>query len=372
MKNKLLYLVGILLISILAINCGGGGGGGGGGSDSGTAKVYMTDAPFPFENVVSAKVTVKRIEIRGDNENNKRTLFEGNREIELLNLRNGVTTLLGEVSLPAGTYHQIRLIVTKGKVVLDDGREFNLTVPSGSQSGLKINIKPALVISGGQTSNVILDFDVAKSFVVISNENSPNGIEGFKFKPVVRAANLGPAASIEGKVLSDKGTPMNALDDTALAGASVKVSKDEITVASTVTNEDGTYKILGLEPGSYKVTYSALGFNSKVVFPVVLETSEAEVVNISLSPNGETEISEMEVNVITQSAPPGQEVTVAEIIFANGAVTVEATNDISVDLVTIDGKLYVKATASNSEEGLIVISDSKGQTFSIEINPSDP
>ena len=102
--------------------------------------------------------------------------------------------------LEAGTYDQIRMHVTDSKVVMNDDTEFDLKVPSGSSSGLKIKIEPALEISSGQTADVLLDFDVSKSFV--AKGNMENGhFNGFNFKPVVRCVMLGRAGRIEGTII---------------------------------------------------------------------------------------------------------------------------------------------------------------------------
>ena len=121
------------------------------GEATGTLKVLITDSPYPFEYISEAWVTVTRVEVHhvgdddgdetedaeesdGDGDSPWIVIFESEQEFNLMDLRNGRTDLLAGAEIPAGHYNQTRLIVTQGYVVLTDGREFALTVPSGAQT----------------------------------------------------------------------------------------------------------------------------------------------------------------------------------------------------------------------------------------------
>ena len=56
--------------------------------------------------------------------------------------------------------------------------------PSAAQSGLKINLSKPVVIVGGATTTLLVDFDVNDSFVLRGNTITQNGL---LFKPVVNA-----------------------------------------------------------------------------------------------------------------------------------------------------------------------------------------
>ena len=75
-------------------------------------------------------------------------LMEEEMEVNLLDLTNGVTKNLADLDVPVGTYDLVRVYVKGVNVVLTDGSTFDLKVPSGEQSGIKIFIKPGLVVSG--------------------------------------------------------------------------------------------------------------------------------------------------------------------------------------------------------------------------------
>jgi hypothetical protein len=156
-----------------------------GSSDSageGRVRVLLIDNPFPFDLVAEANVTISHVELIGDD--GRYAIMEEDREFNLLELRNGVSALLGEIDLPAGTYSQARLLVDTASVEMKDGRTFGLKVPSGSETGIKVLLH-GLEIEEGMEATLTLDFDVSQSFVVQGNIDTTAGINGFTFKPVI-------------------------------------------------------------------------------------------------------------------------------------------------------------------------------------------
>ena len=89
-----------------------------------------------------------------------RTLVDTPGTYDLLELQGGVTAALGDAEIPAGTYSQLRLVLSDASVVVD-GETFELTVPSGEQSGLKLNFD--FVVESGKTYQMLLDFDAQSS-----------------------------------------------------------------------------------------------------------------------------------------------------------------------------------------------------------------
>ncbi|MCE4566119.1 DUF4382 domain-containing protein [Maribellus sp. CM-23] len=251
----------------------------------GKVNIYLTDAPFPIDLIAETYVTIDKVEIRKQETDSSGSDFivltEEPMEIDLLTLSNGVTEILASVDLEAGTYDQIRMHVSESKVVMKDATEFDLKVPSGSSSGLKIKIEPALEISGGETADVLLDFDVSKSFVAKGNWQGGH-INGFNFKPVVRCVMLGKAGRIEGTV-SDTAS-------VALENASVKVwmplegMETDSLITSSFSDEAGKYKIIGLLSGTYYLTTELEGYETDTVWNVGVTEGNATVVDIQLTP----------------------------------------------------------------------------------------
>lgn len=213
----------------------------------GKLTVSITDAPFPIDMVDSACVTITRIEIRkagdGDPDGNPFiTLSEDTLSFNLLELRNGVTESLPELEVPAGTYDLVRLYIDEASLKVKDGEEYRLKIPSGQQTGIKIFIRPALEVAGGLSSELLLDIDLSRSFVVQGNPHSPAGIKGFIFKPVIRAVNNSVAGSIAGFIRDTTGV--------AIEGGHVWIEQDTL-VASAISDAGGFYAMTGIPAGSY-------------------------------------------------------------------------------------------------------------------------
>lgn len=154
-------------------------------TNRGTVEVLLTDDPFPYDLVEEANATIRRVEAISKTEGHV-VLSEEARTFNLLELRNGLTATLAEGELPAGTYSQLRLIVgDTASVTLKNGETFNLQVPSGTETGIKVQVGD-LEVEAGKEVELTLDFDVGESFVVKGNVNTPAGIQGFIFKPVIK------------------------------------------------------------------------------------------------------------------------------------------------------------------------------------------
>lgn len=152
-------------------------------SSEGSLTVHLTDEPFPYDLVAAANVTISRVEILSEN-GGPSTILEEVVSYNLLELRQGVTAVLGQVDLPEGKYPQIRMIVDEASVELVDGRTFDLFVPSGAETGLKIHLSGFEIVAD-QAHELTLDFDVSRSFIAQGDFKTAAGIQGFIFTPVV-------------------------------------------------------------------------------------------------------------------------------------------------------------------------------------------
>ncbi len=279
MRTKIFYFA-LSLVLLVFVGCSNNAGNGGNGDTMGRLTLQLTDAPFPFDMVAEANVTVFKVDARlvdsededveGDSEEDGYpfvTLMEEEIPVNLLDLTNGVTQELADLDVPAGTYDLIRVYVKGVNVVLTDGRTFDLTVPSGPQTGIKVFFDPALTVAGGLSSDLLLDFDVSRSFVAKGSTTKVDGITGFNFKPVIKVSNLSTAGTLSGLV-----TTMDGETPVALENAEIVVTNlDDEPVTSGSTDIDGAYAIMGLDAGTYKVYSSLNGY-------VTSETFEVEIV----------------------------------------------------------------------------------------------
>jgi hypothetical protein len=243
--KKLLFLSITVAIAVLLTDCSKSF------NNDGTGRlvIRLTDAPFPFENIETANVTISKVELRkvGDgipDGNPFVTVSEEIMNFNLLELRNGITAALADIEIPAGTYNLIRLYVDEASLETKDGAAFDVKVPSGQQTGIKIRIKPEITVEGGLTSELLIDFDLSRSFILRGNPDKPSGMTGFIFKPVIRAVNNTTAGRVEGTVIN--------ADDLAVENAEVWIEQDTL-VATSYTDDSGKYAFLGIPAGTYSL-----------------------------------------------------------------------------------------------------------------------
>jgi hypothetical protein len=268
-------LTAALLAAALAV-CGGC-------SDepgTGTMTVSLMDAPFPFDMIAAADLGVDGVEVHvsasGEGASGFYTVSDSADVVNLLELSNGVTEFLGQADLPVGQLKQMRLLVTSASVELKDGRIFDLNVPSGEASGLKVFFDPPIEIVEEEVTDVLIDVDVSRSFS--SQPASPSKVEditGFRFHPVLRVAVSAATGSLSGRVTASP-------NDSPIAAATVSIWEDGAAVTSTATNVNGEWMILGLEPGTRIVRAEATGFASGQVTATVVAGERTEGVDLAL------------------------------------------------------------------------------------------
>lgn len=229
----------------------------------GSIIVKITDAPFPIEMVEEANVTITRVELRSENDSSGYpfiTLFEGSRKFNLMELRNGISEELVNMEVPAGEYNLMRLYVDSASIKVKEHGTFDVKVPSGAQSGIKLFIEPSIRVAGGLTAEVLLDFNLEKSFVMQGNMNTPAGIKGFIFKPVIRAVNNTKAGVVDGHVMNDS---------VYLENAAVWIEMEQDTLKS-FTDSLGYYLIAGVPGGSYTMWAAMEGYDTTSVSDVTI------------------------------------------------------------------------------------------------------
>ena len=249
---------------------GGGIGGTGSPSTAGAVHFYLADAPSCGYDAVY--VTVQKVRIHasggaGDADAGWSEVVQAPpKRVDLLTLTNGVVADLGQTSLPAGKYTQLRLVLAENgttapfanAVVPTGGSETELKVPSGSQSGLKIDADVDVV--AGKTTNLVLDFDACKSVVRRGNSGQ------FNLKPVISAIPL----------TSDVGLRVTGYVAPSLANTSTRVSVqvNGVPVRSTAPELTGRFVLYPVPAGTYDLVVTSSGRVPAVVtgVPVVTTT----------------------------------------------------------------------------------------------------
>lgn len=197
-------------------------------------EVWLTDAPGDYEEVNVDIIGVNIHANETDNGSGWKSLNVRQGVYNLLELTNGLDTLLAEAEVPAGKVSQVRLLLGENNSIKVNGQVHDLTVPSGPQSGLKLQVHETLV--AGVTYKILLDFDVAKSVLQTANG-------AYKLKPVIRAITEAQSGAIKGVADPKESTPAVL----ALAGTD--------TVASTFCDAEGRFLLRALPAGTYKVVF---------------------------------------------------------------------------------------------------------------------
>lgn len=159
-----------------------------------TLQMFLTDAPGDIleANVVIESVSIVPVEDSSDGDSTDTgisVLQEEDFAVDLTKLQGGVDTLMAELEIGAGTYSQVRLQTAAPDdftVLYEDENgdpaEANLFIPSGEQTGIKVNFdEPLTVDADTDLTTVTLDFSVEDSFVKRGQSGSYN------FKPTVTA-----------------------------------------------------------------------------------------------------------------------------------------------------------------------------------------
>jgi hypothetical protein len=269
-----LGLVSALSSAALLGACGGGGGSGGiAGSDTGTLAVSMTDAPacgFDKVNVTVSKVRVNKSATAGDTDSGWTDItLASPKKIDLLSLQNGILTTLGQTTLSAGHYTQMRLVLADNAstplansvVATGSTTETAIETPSAIQSGIKLTNE--FDVAANATTDLVLDFDACKSIVTKGNGG------GYLLKPVISVTPKIVSGGITGYV-----TP-------GLAKATVTAQQNGVVIKSTVPDSTGAFT---LSP----VATSATPY-------VVVVTSDAHataaITGVQVAASGSTQLS---------------------------------------------------------------------------------
>lgn len=266
---------------------------------TGRLTLRLTDAPFPFDLVEEANVTVFKVtakledeseeeeesessknsaddeaDTEDEEENSFVLLMEEEVRVNLLELTNGVTQQLADIEVPVGTYKEIRLFVRDAEIVLTDGKTFDLKMPSGSSSGIKLKLSEGVLVDGEIPTDLLLDFDVSRSFIPQGNSMTLEGINAFNFKPVIKVSVDRESGSLFGLV-----TTLVDAQLVPIHGAQISVLAGDSLNTTAFSDVDGAYKVMGLSPGMYKALAEKEGFIS------------SDTLDLTVSEQGNTELN---------------------------------------------------------------------------------
>lgn len=273
---------------VALVACGGGDGGMvstpgvAAPTGSGTLRVALTDAPrcrVGNDDLDHVFVTVERVRVHESSADDPPAngwsevavldpvTRQPGRKIDLLDLINGRLEELGTMPLPAGTYSQVRLVLSpnvgnspsNSLVLTGKINEIPLRTPSAAQSGLKI-IHP-FTVQPNTLVDLVIDFDACRSIVQLGRGNG-----GYLLKPIL-SAHRRIVAAIMGYV------------DPTIANVTVSAQRNGTVIRSTVPGSDGFFNLAFLDPtlGPYDVVLTSPARGTSVVGGVQVSTTNSIV-----------------------------------------------------------------------------------------------
>jgi hypothetical protein len=233
-----------------------------GANGTSTLALYLTDAAGEVEH---AWVTIDQIELVGEGMG-VISVRDEDYSVDLVTLQDDAALLAAPVTVPSGTYSQLRLIVTEACLVVDgdiyrssddydkcngDGREVAGTLkrPSLEQTGIKVKLPGGSLELDGEDRQLILDWDVAQSF---GHQAGKSG--SWVMHPVVQAEDVRLTGSITVTLSTnvDLSTVGGSLDDFQAVMSPASISPEKVDFADV--NGVWTAIFDTLIPGEYEVS----------------------------------------------------------------------------------------------------------------------
>jgi len=240
------------------------------GVGPGKISILLTDAPG---DVKAAVVTISEIYLQGSD---RVVLRDEPVTIDLLTLANSTALLVDEATVPAGTYSQLRFVITDAYIEVENGDGTTniyasspsyaglpsgarvageLQMPSLAQSGLKVDLPGGAIRIEGDQRILLVDFDVAQSFGHIAG-----GSGRWVMHPVVHATEFVATGTLTATLRPAQGVSLPTINNHQVTLGEFKAalsnsagSREEI--AMTDANGDRvTAAILRfLVPGAYSL-----------------------------------------------------------------------------------------------------------------------
>ena len=193
------------------------------GSNSSQLSILLTDAPGDLKTAV---VTISQIYLQGsEKEESSRVVLSNTvTTTDLLTLTNSTTTLVQDAVVPAGSYSQLRFVITGGYVEVEnsDGSTSiyasspsyeglpagaqvagTLQMPSFAQTGIKVNLPGGAVSITGEQKVLLVDFDVSQSFGQQAGQSGR-----WVMTPVLEATDFSATGSVTATLRADASLTM--------------------------------------------------------------------------------------------------------------------------------------------------------------------
>lgn len=248
-------------------------------NQSGRLTLLLTDAPGDFKHAV---VTIDQIYMQSSagSEGGRVILRDEDVTTDLLTLANSTDELVTEAVLPAGSYSELRFVISGAYIEVEnvDGTTSiyasspnyaglpagtqvtgSLQMPSFAQSGLKVKLPGDAVEVGGEEKVLLVDFDVSRSFGKLAGNSGQ-----WVMTPVLEATTFAVSASISATVSKADSVSFPQINGAAatLGGFQAVLTTaagSQELAALTDANGDGTFEaqFRYVAPGDYQLDLRA-------------------------------------------------------------------------------------------------------------------
>ncbi len=237
----------------------------------GEVKTSITDGPFPFNIVKEANIDVTKIEVKTTS-GEYVVLYDGSVTYNLVGLTNGITADVKTTNIDPGTYTEARITTTSASISFEGGNSFTA---SANGDPYVVQIEPALVVEDGESTEILIDIDLGKSFSFFGFGgfqmpdwfNSPFLVNSCTYHPHIRVCNFGKTGKITGNV---------TLNNTEYENANVYFTINGETV-STHTKADGSFTFIGVTEGNYTVHCKTKDGHHKVLHDIHLSGTDTAI-----------------------------------------------------------------------------------------------
>ncbi|NOK12021.1 DUF4382 domain-containing protein [Corallococcus exercitus] len=246
------------------------------GDSNARVTLKLTDAPG--DGIEKAVVTISKVYLKGSvdgKEDGKGDVVLLSEPVttDLLTLANDTADLVKDAEVPAGTYKELRFVITGGYIQvkqdggsrifatsrdyagLPDGAQVDgdLQMPSASSSGLKVKFDKdadVTVTSDDDQKVILVDFDVAQSF-----GKEAGGSGKWVMRPIIKGADLEFSGNVEVSLeAGDVSLPLGPAQLSSFSAVLINADGSRETMsltASTATRYVADFKFL--LPGTYQV-----------------------------------------------------------------------------------------------------------------------
>jgi hypothetical protein len=225
-------------------------------------KIFLTDHQTPVFDSVFVDIQGLQVKLEDDSLSNGGWVSLAIRPgvYNILRFRNGLDTLFGNGTLPNARVQKVKLVLGTQNSVMKDGQSTPLRIKDEDREVIANLDASNFEISNGQVLFWI-DFDAGNS-IQVDNSGSGNN-NGYRLKSHIKIFTRSRSGSIEGRVLP------------RAADAIVKAVIGTDTATAIPFDDNGEFKIVGLNAGTYKLLIDGQnGYQDTTINNVIVRNRE--------------------------------------------------------------------------------------------------